>query len=594
MEGSGRFTGLWQSLRRSYRCFAAFARPDRRYFWLNVLAIVVAVITNTAMIWLMGLPLSLVQLGDYDALLGVLAMFAVVLLINQAAQFAGGLLGNWLELRFIGRVRNALMTQLFFLSFPVVEKMARGDLLARLSNDVDRVSEIWVQARLMLVSHLLTLGLYVFMLFWIDAGLALAAMATLPLFVLHQRIFSRRKREAAEGFLRSNGELLACEEQGLANLRGTSANNAESQMAGLHRRMFAKAFRWALRERGLEVGFEVSFTLLIYLVGLLVVLFGVQEVSGGSLLVGQLVSFLLYLGYLTVPLRGLADLGFQLAGNQPAAERIGEIFDTASTVRDAPGAPPLRVSEGGILLDKVSFSYADGAPVLVDACVRINPGETVALVGPSGSGKSTLAALLLRFHDPQQGRILVDGQDLRAVTQASIRHQLSVVWQDPFLINETVRANLLMARNDASDEQLEQACRRSHCWAFIRALPQGLETRLGAEGVALSGGQRQRLAIAQAFLRDAPILILDEASSALDSQSEQAIVRDLEALRADRTTLIIAHRHSSIRSANRVMYFEGDGSLSVASHEQLMAEHPAYRHAVEWQTGDMGKAEGLV
>ena len=586
MAGSGRFTGLWQSLRLSYQRFAGFARPDRRYFWLNVLAIVVAVVTNTAMIWLMGLPLSLVQLGDYDALLGVLAVFAVVLLINQAAQFAGGLLGNWLELRFIGRVRNALMTQLFSLSFPVAGKMARGDLLARLSNDVDRVSEIWVQARLMLVSHLLTLGLYVFMLFWIDAGLALVAMATLPLFVLHQRIFSRRKREAAKGFLHSNGELLACEEQGLANLRGTSANNAESQMAGLHRKMFDRAFRWALRERGLEVGFEVSFTLLIYLVGLLVVLFGVREVGSGSMLVGQLVSFLLYLGYLTVPVRGLADLGFQLAGNQPAAERINEVFDATPNVRDAPGALELNVSEGRIELDRVSFAYAGGAPVLVDACVHINPGETVALVGPSGSGKSTLAALLLRFHDPQQGRIVVDGQDLRGVTQHSIRRQVSVVWQDPFLINETVRANLLMARDDASDEQLEEACRHSHCWELICALPQGLETQLGAGGVELSGGQRQRLAIAQAFLRDAPILILDEASSALDSQSEQAIVRDLDVLRTNRTTLIIAHRYSSIRSANRVIYFEGDGSLSVGSHEQLMVGHPAYRDAVEWQVGE--------
>lgn len=586
MKGGRRYTGLWQSLRLSYQRFAEFARPDRRYFCLNVLAIVVAVVTNTAMIWLMGLPLSLVQLGNYDALLGVLGAFAVVLLINQVAQFTGGLLGNWLELRFIGRVRNALMTQLFSLSFPVAGKMARGDLLARLSNDVDRVSEIWVQARLMLVSHLLTLGLYIFMLFWIDAGLALVAMATLPLFILHQRIFSRRKREAAEGFLHSNGELLACEEQGLANLRGTSSHNAESQMAGLHRKMFDRAFRWALRERGLEVGFEVSFTLLIYLVGLLVVLFGVRDVSSGSMLVGQLVSFLLYLGYLTVPVRGLADLGFQLAGNQPAAERINEVFDATPNVQDVPGALDLSVSEGGIELDGVSFAYAGGASILVDACVYINPGETIALVGPSGSGKSTLAALLLRFHDPQRGRILVDGQDLREVTLRSIRRQVSVVWQDPFLINETVRANLLMARDDASDEQLEEACRHSHCWELICALPQGLETRLGAEGVELSGGQRQRLVIAQAFLRDAPILILDEASSALDSQSEQAIVRDLDVLRTNRTTLIIAHRYSSIRSANRVVYFEGDGSLSVGSHEQLMVDHPAYRDAVEWQVGD--------
>ncbi len=589
MKESRNFAGLWQSLRLSYQRFTKFARPDRRYFWLNVLAIVVAVITNTAMIWLMGLPLSLVQLGDYNALLGVLGLFAVVLLINQTAQFCGGLLGNWLELHFIGRVRNALMTHLFFLSFPAAGRMALGDLLARLSNDVDRVSEIWVQARLMLISHVLTLILYIFMLFWINTGLALVAIVTLPLFILHQRTFSWRKRKAAEGFLLNNGKLLACEEQGLANLRGTSANNAESQMAGLHRKMFNKALVWSLRERGLEVGFEVSFTLLVYLVGLLVVLFGVREVSSGNMLVGQLVSFLLYLGYLTVPVRGIADLGFQLAGNQPAAERINEVFDDVPNIEDAPNAIGLNVPKGRIELDNVSFAYADDTPVLKNACVSISPGETVALVGPSGSGKSTLAALLLRFYDPQQGKILIDGQDLSTVTQHSIRHQVSIVWQDPFLISETVRANLLMARDDASDEQLEQACRSSHCWEYICMLPQGLETRLGSGGITLSGGQRQRLAMAQAFLRDAPILILDEASSALDSQSEQAIVRDMEVLRAGRTTLIIAHRHSSIRSANRVIYFENDGSLSVGSHEQLMLVHPAYRDAVKWQTGDSSR-----
>lgn len=588
---SGEILSLWQSLRQSYQRFAEFARPDRRTFWLNVLAIVVAVITNTMMIWLMGQPISLAQTGEYDALLGVLLVFAIVLIINQASQLAGGMLGDWLALRFVGRVRNALMSKIFLLSFPVAGNMSRGDLLARLSNDVSRVSDIWILARLMLVSHLLTLCLYIFMLFWIDTRLALVAMATLPLFLFHQRIFSRRNRRASEGLLRTNGELLACEEQGLANLRGTSSNNAESRMSGLHRTMFDRAFVWALRERRLEVGFDVSFTLLIYLVGLLVVLFGVQDVSDGSMLVGQLVSFLLYLGYITVPVRGLADLGFELAGNQPAAERINEIFDAQANVQDVSGAKDLHVPNGGIVLDAVSFAYEKNMPVLEKASVSVEPGETVALVGPSGSGKSTLAALLLRFYDPQQGRILIDGQDLREVTLRSVRRQVSVVWQDPFLINETVRANLLMARDDASDKQLEEACRRSHCWAFIGELSQGLDTQLGAGGVELSGGQRQRLAIAQAFLRDAPILILDEASSALDSQSEQAIVRDLDALRANRTTLVIAHRYSSIRSASRVIYFEGNGSLSVGSHENLMAEHAAYRDAVEWQTGDADSQE---
>ncbi|HEC19067.1 MAG TPA: ABC transporter ATP-binding protein [Gammaproteobacteria bacterium] len=578
----------WVQLRRYYARFRQYLRPDTRYFALDVASIIVAVATNTAMIWLMGQPLSLIQAGDYDGLTTVLVVFAGVLLLNQAMQMGGGWLTGWLMLRFIGRARNAIVSRLLNLSFPVAGRVARGDLLARLSNDVDRISHIVVEARLMLVSHLLTLSLYTFMLFWIDVRLALIALAAVPLFVLHQRFFSERKRRATEGFLEANGKLLSFEEQALANLRGVSANTAEPQVTAMHQQVFARACRWAVRERGLEVAFMTSFTVLIYLVGLLVVVLGVDDVRNGAMPVGLLVSFLLYLGYLAMPVRGLVDIAFQYMGNAPAALRVLEVLDAQPQVVDADNAPELRVSEGQIAIEDVSFAYPGGAMVLRHAQVTIHGGETVALVGPSGSGKSTLAALLLRFYDPQEGRICIDGQDLREVSLASLRRNMAVVWQEPFVLNDTLRANLLLARPEASEEQLVTACQRSHAWEFISALPGGLDTELGAGGVELSGGQKQRLAIAQAFLRDAPMLILDEASSALDSQSEQVIVQALDALRAQRTTLLIAHRFSSIRNAHRVIYFETDGSLSVGSHDELFEAHPAYREAVEWQTAGQG------
>jgi ABC-type multidrug transport system fused ATPase/permease subunit len=532
----------------------------------------------------MGRPLSLIQAGDYAALPAVLAGFAIVLFINQCAQLGGGWLTNWLGLRFIGRARNAILSRLLHLSFPVAGQVPRGDLLARLSNDVERVSTILVEARLMLVSHLLTLSLYVFMLFWIDVRLALMALATVPVFVLHQRFFSERKRRATENFLQANGKLLAFEEQGLANLRGVSANTAEQLVAEKHQGVFAKACRWAVRERGLNVAFGVSFTVLIYLVGLVIVLFGVDSVRSGAMPVGLLVSFLLYLGYLTVPVRGLAEIVFQYSGNVPAAQRILELMDAQPAVADTHASTALQVRKGQIDIDDVSFAYPGGRPVLHNAQLQIRGGETVALVGPSGSGKSTLATLLLRFYDPQKGRILVDGQDLRDVGLASVRENMAVVWQEPFVLNDTLRANLLLAKADASEVQLIEACERSHAWEFIVSLPNGLDTLLGAGGSELSGGQKQRLAIAQAFLRNAPILILDEASSALDSHSEQVIVQALDELRADRTTLLIAHRHSSIRSANRVVYFEANGNLSVGRHDELIKMHADYRDAVQWQT----------
>ena len=574
----------WLELRQHYGRFRQYVRPDSFYFALDIISIVVAVATNAAMIWLMGRPLSLIQASDYVALPAVLGLFAAVLLLNQAMQMGGGWLTQWLSLRFIGRVRNAIMSRLLHLSFPVTGQVARGDLLARLSNDVDRISGILVGARLMLVSHVLTLAIYVFMLFWIDFRLALIALAMVPLFILHQRFFSERKRKATEGFLKANGKLLAFEEQGLANLRGVSANTAEQQVTAMHENVFAKTFHWAIRERGLEVAFGVSFTVLIYLMGLMIVLFGVDSVRNGAMPVGLLVSFILYLGYLTVPVRGLADIAFQYAGNVPAAQRILELMDAQPMVVDQVDGQKLRVERGQIAIDNVTFAYPGGPNILQHATLTIPAGETIALVGPSGSGKSTLAALLLRFYDPQQGRILIDNQDLREVSIASLRKSVAVVWQEPFVLNDTIQANLLMARPRATEEQLITACQRSHAWEFIEALPDDLHTQLGAGGVELSGGQKQRLAIAQAFLRDAPILILDEASSALDSQSEQIIVQALNALRANRTTLLIAHRYSSIRTADRVVYFEADGSLVMGRHDELVETHVDYRDAVEWQT----------
>lgn len=584
-------TPSWSQTWQRYRRFAPYIRPDGYYFLLDVITIVFAVITNTVMIYLIGQPLTLIQQGNYDSLPMVLGVFAVVLLLNQAVQYAGAWLTNWLTVNFIGRTRNGIMTRVLQLSFPLLSQFSRGDILARLSNDIDRISDVMVFARLMLVSHILTLSFYISMLFWIDMRLALIAMVSLPLFILHQHYFSERKRKASEAFLKTNGELLAFEEQSLANLRGISGNTAEGQVTDQHLSVFKIAGRHLLRERNLNISFGISFTMLIYLVGLLVVIFGIESVQSGEFAIGLLVSFLIYLGYLAVPVRGMAEIFFQFMGNIPAADRLLAVLDAKEMVSRNEQGPDLSITKGSIRFEQVTFKYTDGKAVLQDVDVTIEGGETVALVGPSGSGKSTFAALLLRFFDPQQGKIRVDGQNLDEVNLFSVRNNMAVVWQEGFIINDTVKANLLLANPDASDTQIREACQNSYAIEFIQTLPDGMDTKLGAGGMELSGGQKQRLAIAQAFLRDTPILILDEASSALDSHSEQIIVQALNKLRKDRTTLLIAHRYSSIRSADRVIYFEGNGSVTIGLHDELFDRIPAYREAVEWQTGLVGKQQ---
>jgi ABC-type multidrug transport system fused ATPase/permease subunit len=303
------------------------------------------------------------------------------------------------------------------------------------------------------------------------------------------------------------------------------------------------------------------------------------------LLVGTLVSFIVYLGYLSVPVRDIAHIPIQLQGDISAAQRVKELLESQPSIQDDAAASDLKVRHGEIRFHNVHFAYQPQSKAVFTAITEvINPGECVALVGPSGSGKSTFANLLLRFYDPQQGRISIDGTDIKTVTLSSLRNNVAIVWQEPFFINDTIRENLRLAKADASDVQIEDACKASFAWEYIEKLEQGLDTLIGSQGVSLSAGQFQRLAIAQAFLRDAPILVLDEASSALDSQSEQMIIDALGKLRKDRTTLIIAHRYSSIRSANRVIYFNGDGTVTSGTHDELLQTHPDYQHAVKWQT----------
>lgn len=568
---------------KTYRRFLVYTQPDRSRFILDIFTVVIAVTTNTAMIWLMGMPLSLIQAGEYDQLVQVLIIFAAVIIINQLSQVIGGWITNGLMLRFTGRMRNHVMKQMLRLSFPATGTIPKGDLLARLSKDIELISIALIQGRLWLISHVLTLSLYVFMLFWIDVYLALIALALTPVFYLQQRYFSPRKRKATAEFLRANGALIATEEQNLANLRGISSNQSESWVSEQHQGVFAKVLKWGVRDKNLDVSFQVSFSFLIYTVGLIIVLIGSQHIQNGELPVGSLVSFLLYLGYLTVPVRGTAEVVFQALGNLPATHRVLELVDARPVVDDR-SDKVLDISTGRIDCQGVDFTYPDGQSIFNDMTLSIEGGSTVALVGPSGSGKSTFATLLMRFYDPQKGRICIDGTDIREVSIHSLRNNLAVVWQQPFLVNDTIRANLLLASPDANEEQLKAALVRSHAWEFVQALPEGLDSLLGTGGTELSGGQQQRLAIAQAFLRDSPILILDEASSALDSEAEQIIVNALNELRADRTTLMIAHRYSSIRSADRIIYFGREGNVTMSTHEDLLEKLPDYRDAVEWQT----------
>ena len=573
-----------RSLWRLYRGFARFARDNRRYMLVNFVCVFVIAITNTLIIWKMTEPLTLLQAQDFGAIPRTLLTLAIIIVVNQIGHFGALALTAQIELRFAGRLRGSMMRNCLAASFPIMDRYPRGDVLSRLSGEVDGVANFVIFSLFSLVSHVFIFVFYAGMLFWIDPWLATISMLGAPLFVLHQRFFGHRKQVIAEAALQSSAALLSLQSEALTQLKGISSLRTETIIAQRHDDAFARLKRYALRGKILDAWINGSVTALIYLGAVIIVFFGVMHVKAGDLAVGALVSFLFYLGYLSVPVRGTAQLALQSREVAAAARRIQEILKLNSAVTESPTARPLTDVRGRIQLDHVTFSYDTGKPVFDNISLDIHPNETVALVGPSGAGKSTLAKLLMRFHDPQQGRILVDGVDIRNVTLDSLRHEVGVVWQEPFLLSDTIRNNMLLAQPYATDEEIEAACRTARAWEFIQALPSRLATHIGAGGVELSTGQKQRLSLAQAFLHNSHILILDEASSALDSQTERYIAEAMDELRKDRTTLIIAHRFSAIRSADRVVFFNGDGSITVGTHETLWASHPTYRAAVEWQT----------
>ena len=565
--------------------FAKYLRPDSVRLLLNAFVILGITIGSAVLIWMVGHGFDLLHAGRFVELPGYFLAVTGLVVLVQILRYANYYLYEWMEQRVIFSIRCALYAHLLLLSVPVKTRYATGDLLTRLAQDVSRVSQMLVLVPGQMFSYGLTFLVYVAVLLWIEPRLTVVAIALLPLLWLHQRYFSARMRRSSGEYLARQGNMSAFEEESLANLQGINSFNTEPAMLTRFARHFSDFRRAAMRNLLTQNAFVVSFELLAALCAIVLVVLGVQAIGRGALTLGGLINFLLYTGYLARPLQGLANIPVESQIRAAAAARVAEILDSVPVVRERVAAHILSDVAGELRFTDVGFAYP-GAPTMLEGFnLDIRPGEFIGLVGESGSGKSTLARLLLRFYDPTQGAIYLDGHDLRDLNMASLRAHLAVVWQEPFLLDDSVRANLLLANAGASEEELMAAARHAQAHEFIVQLPQGYDTALGAQGARLSSGQRQRLAIAQALLKKSSVLIFDEATSALDAQAEMALQQALAFVRRGRTSIVIAHRYSTLLGVDRIVYLNGNGSAAIGTHAELSAQHAGYRAALAHQRG---------
>jgi ABC-type multidrug transport system fused ATPase/permease subunit len=462
-----------------------------------------------------------------------------------------------------------------------------GDLVQRVINDSGCARELIVNVVMPLLTSLLSLCAMFALVWTLDPNISFIVLLAVPLLGVLIPYLAKPMADRRYAHSTNEGRVLATAEQTLTALPIVQACGRESYEDARFRKVTEETGQTYQSMIAAEMRFQVGTTSVTALGSAAVLVLGGLHVLQGDLSVGSLLVVLSYVTSVYAPLETLAWLSSGFASAIGQARRVIEIFDVECEIRDSPHAKGYRPADssqcGHVRLERVTFGYELDRPVLKDVTLDVRPGETIALVGATGAGKSTLVGLIMRFYDPNYGRITFDGTDLRDLRVASLRAQFSIVLQDPFILPLSVADNIAYGQPDATREQVLNAARAANADRFIRALPEAYDTVVGERGATLSGGERQRIAIARALLKDAPILILDEPTASLDAETESDIMDALNRLMKGRTTFIIAHRFSTIRAADRIVVLEQGQLVESGTHEQLMDARGAYRRMYDAQ-----------
>ena len=556
-----------------------YMAPVKGWLGLGVVGMVLLTAATLAMPYLVGIATNNMISGDYSGLVVIMIFYIVATVIQWSGQYMETLFLNYAGQSIIYRMRTEMFEHLHQLSMSFFDTHQVGKLMSRIQNDVQQLQEILTQGIFQILTSVLTLlGIAVIMI-TINWKLALITLTVTPALAVAIIIWQRYARKAFTNVRRAIAIVNSQLQEDMAGVRVVQSLSREDE----NMEQFDEVNRAHLDANVTAVKLEGLMMPLVNLLtgiafGIVIVVGGLQVVDG-VLEAGFLLSFLLYVQRFFEPIMMLAMQYTQLQRAMASGARIFELLDIEPDIQDKPGAKVLPTIKGKIKFENVNFGYEEGKDVLHDINLNINPGETVAIVGQTGSGKSSLVNLAARFYEVEKGRVLVDGYDVRDVTQQSLREQIGIVPQDPILFSGTIEDNIKYGRPDASEEEVIEVAKTVGAHNFISRLKNGYKSSVGQRGQNLSAGQRQLICLARAVLADPRILILDEATSSVDTHTERVMQRALKHISRERTTLTIAHRLSTVTGANRIIVIKQGNIVEEGTHQQLLkVENGIYAH----------------
>ncbi len=575
--------------------FLAYYKGQLHLFVIDIVAAVTVAAVDLAFPQILrGLAGGLFTEGP-DAILGVLAYIALGLVAMYALRFVCRYFviywGHVMGARMESRMREDLFDAYVRQSFAFFDRNRSGDLMSRLVSDLFDISEAAHHGPEFLLIGVVEIAGSFVILSTINAPLT-AVLALIACLLVAYNVWANVRMRAVytENRVRISGVNSRLEDAlgGMRVVKGFATEDAEGEKFRASNDAYLDSKTRMYRAMG---RYQAAIAVMMGALNTVVVVLGGWLIARGQMEAADLATYALYISLFTAPITQILDFTETFQKAIAGFRRFCEVLDEQPEILDRPGAKPLRVSEGAIRYDSVHFTYPDARDaqgekndeVINGLTLDIRPGETIALVGPSGGGKSTTCALLPRFYDVDSGSITIDGQDVRDVTQRSLREAIGLVQQDVYLFDGTIAENIAYGCPDATAAEIRLAARRANIADFVESLPDGYETQVGERGSHLSGGQKQRIAIARVFLKNPPILIFDEATSALDNESEQAVQESLEELSRGRTTLVIAHRLSTIRGADEIATIEGGRVVERGTHEELLARGGTYARYFEMQ-----------